>query len=211
MDSHTSSAVAGRPRYAATPLPPYSYVPGHTPHPVSDPAGHCYGRPETSAPALDPADWCESDAYCFGVDLFNHGYYWEAHEAWEGLWLTAGRRGPVGDWLKALIKLAAAAVKAREGNPRGVERHARRAMELVDLAVAQLPDSKGSDPDQPNHYCGLSVALVEAIARGLACEAAMRFRDPQPELVLESWLPLDESSHHAPRDEPRLQDPSRGA
>lgn len=191
MDSSSSPAVVDRPRYTTEPLPPYSYVPGHTPHPVSDPRGHRYGVPEAAAPALIPAAWHDSTVYRYGVDLFNHGYYWEAHEAWESLWHTAGRRGPIGDWLKALIKLAAAAVKAREGNPRGVERHARRAMELVDLAVTQLPDGVGSDPDQPNHYCGLSIALVEAIGRRLTCEATARYTEPQPGLVLESWLPLD--------------------
>ncbi|TGQ49534.1 DUF309 domain-containing protein, partial [Mesorhizobium sp. M1C.F.Ca.ET.210.01.1.1] len=25
----------------------------------------------------------------WGIDLFNHGYYWEAHEAWEPLWHAA--------------------------------------------------------------------------------------------------------------------------
>ena len=191
MDPHAPPALVDRPRYTTKALPPYSYVPGHTPHPVSDPMGHRYGQPEEVAPPLDPADWGDSMAYRYGVDLFNHGYYWEAHEAWESLWHRAGRRGPIGDWLKALIKLAAAAVKAREGNPHGVERHARRAMELVDLAVAQLPDGAASNPEQPNHYCGLSVALVEAIARGLACEAKTRFTEPRPKLVLETWLPLD--------------------
>ncbi|MER9007639.1 DUF309 domain-containing protein [Mesorhizobium sp. M0862] len=27
----------------------------------------------------------------WGIDLFNHGYYWEAHEAWEPLWQTANQ------------------------------------------------------------------------------------------------------------------------
>jgi uncharacterized protein len=30
-----------------------------------------------------------SDAFGWGLDVFNHGYYWEAHEAWEGLWQVA--------------------------------------------------------------------------------------------------------------------------
>ena len=51
------------------------------------------------------------------ADLLNHGFYWEAHEAWETLWHAAGRKGEIADFLKGLIKLAAAAVKAREGNP----------------------------------------------------------------------------------------------
>jgi len=32
----------------------------------------------------------EHDAFERGVDLFNQSRYFEAHEAWEGIWLTAG-------------------------------------------------------------------------------------------------------------------------
>jgi uncharacterized protein len=64
------------------------------------------------------------------VQLFNAGYYWEAHEVWEGLWHAHGRRGATADLLRALIKLAAAGVKVREGQEHGVRIHARRAAEL---------------------------------------------------------------------------------
>src|SRR6516165_5519584 len=116
-----------RPRFAPDdPLPPYTFVPGRTPHPVSDPAGHSFGaKPERPA-APDPARWRECRAYLRGLDLFNHGYYWEAHEAWEGLWLAAGRAGTTADFLKGLIKLAAAGVKSREGRPAGAVSRARR-------------------------------------------------------------------------------------
>jgi hypothetical protein len=112
------------------PLPPYSYVPGRFPHPVSDPAGHRFGKPVEKPPPLDPDYWEESRAYLYGIDLFNHGYYWEAHEAWEGLWHACGRLGPAADFLKGLIKLAAAGVKVREGKPHGVVSHSARAQEL---------------------------------------------------------------------------------
>ena len=62
--------------------------------------------------------------------MFNHGFYWEAHEAWEALWHAAGRRGATADFLKGLIKLAAAGVKAREGRAAGVRQHSQRAGEL---------------------------------------------------------------------------------
>jgi uncharacterized protein len=65
-----------------------------------------------------------------GVALFNAGYYWEAHEVWEGLWHAYGRRGVLADVVKALIKVAAAGVKVREGQEHGVRTHAGRAAEL---------------------------------------------------------------------------------
>ncbi|MCA8997366.1 MAG: DUF309 domain-containing protein, partial [Planctomycetaceae bacterium] len=56
---------------------------------------------------------------------------WEAHEAWEHVWIALGRFGDAADHIKGLIKLAAAGVKCLEGNTRGATRHANRALELL--------------------------------------------------------------------------------
>jgi uncharacterized protein len=120
------------------PLPPYSFVPGRFPHPVRDPQGHSFGAAPPPAELLDRDRWQTCRAYLYGVDLFNHGYYWEAHEAWEGLWRACGRTSPTSWFLKGLIKLAAAGVKAREENPRGMQRHARRAAELFRQTAREL-------------------------------------------------------------------------
>jgi predicted metal-dependent hydrolase len=66
-------------------------------------------------------------AFAHGIALFNAGFYWEAHEVWEGLWHAEGRTGPLAALLKGLIKLAAAGVKVRQHQPHGVVTHARRA------------------------------------------------------------------------------------
>jgi hypothetical protein len=109
-------------------LPPYSFVGGGPyPHPRRDSGGHSHGEPEPDPDPLDPGAWRDSEAYLRGIDLFNNGYYWEAHEQWEALWHASGRRGPVAEFAKGLIKLTAAGVKARQGRVRGVRRHASRA------------------------------------------------------------------------------------
>lgn len=112
------------------PFPPYSFVPGRFPHPVSDPAGHCFGVATQPAPPLDSDRWAANRRYLYGIDLFNAGYYWEAHEAWESLWHACGRTGRTADFLKGLIKLAAAGVKVRENRLRGAVSHARTAADL---------------------------------------------------------------------------------
>jgi hypothetical protein len=181
----SSGGVPDRPHYGQLPLPPYSYVPGHAPHPVSDPRGHMHGHVAERPAPLDSSDWQSSQAYLEGVDLFNHGFYWEAHEAWESLWHAAGRSGPTGTWLKGLIKLAAAGVKAREGNPVGVERHARRSLELMRVLRISLPATAMS-------YCGMQLARVEKNATELS-ERAATFDSPQPKLLLPSTLTLGDS------------------
>jgi uncharacterized protein len=146
-----------RPRFVPdAPLPPYSYVPGRFPHPLSDPAGHMFGKPPAPPPAPDPDCWQESRAYLYGVDLFNFGYYWEAHEVWEGLWRACGRTGPTADFFRGLIKLAAAGVKVRQGVPAGVASHAVRAA----AALQRLTS---------DHYFGLR--LSDLLAYSLAVEA----------------------------------------
>ena len=72
-----------------------------------------------------------AQTYSFGVYLFNHGYYWEAHEAWEGLWQVADRDGTLRTLLKGLILLSAAGVKIRERKNAAAARHAMRAAALL--------------------------------------------------------------------------------
>lgn len=116
-------------------LPPYAYVPGHRPHPTRHPAGHSYGRPHAEATALDPAAWWTCTPYVEGLVLFDHGYYWEAHEAWEGPWVASGRRGAVAELLRGLIALAAAGVKIRQGRGQAAARLGLRAQQRFERAL----------------------------------------------------------------------------
>lgn len=127
------------------PMPPYAYVPGGPwPHPNRSPGAEPIGR----ADPIAGDDWAGSPLYRCGVRLFNAGYYWEAHEAWEAVWHAQGRRGPAADLLRALIKLAAAGVKVRERQPRGVATHARRASVLLRSLRADGPRRLGLDLDE---------------------------------------------------------------
>lgn len=148
-------------------FPPYPYVPGQTPHPTRDPAGHSYGVEETPA-APDPGRWRDSGAYLYGIDLFNHGYYWEAHEAWEALWHACGRTGRTAAFLQGLIALAAAGFKAREGIEAGVRRHGERAAGFfVDVAA----DDRQAGSLGPT-YMGLDLGDLVGHARAMADRAS---------------------------------------
>src|SRR5262245_41358414 len=115
------------------PLPPYTYVPGRTPHPVSSPEGHMRGHAPLDVG--DPARWWNGEAFRTGLTLFNHGYYWEAHEAWEAVWKALPRNGTDSLFVKGLIKLAAGGVKCMEGNVAGAQRHFRRSVELINAGA----------------------------------------------------------------------------
>ncbi|ANT54292.1 hypothetical protein A6B35_29950 (plasmid) [Mesorhizobium amorphae CCNWGS0123] len=79
-----------------------------------------------------------SNVFRWGIDLFNHGYYWEAHEAWEPLWHAAKCSAQHRLFFKGLILLAAAGVKIREGKRVAAARHATRAAALF-RQVGLLP------------------------------------------------------------------------
>jgi len=108
----------------------YTFVPGEQPHPCNDGEGHSYGTPESNPEPLNQGAWRESEEYLYGIDLFNFGYYWEAHEVWEGLWHAASHTGVMAGFLKGLIKLAAAGVKIRQQNTHGIRKHATDAREF---------------------------------------------------------------------------------
>jgi uncharacterized protein len=109
-------------------LPPYTYVPGGPwPHPTASPKGHSWGLENTPVSPIMTDRWESSRPYLRGIELFNAGYYWEAHESWEALWHAHGRRGATAGVLQGLIKLAAAGVKIRERRPGGVCTLASRA------------------------------------------------------------------------------------
>jgi hypothetical protein len=153
------------PRYIPElPFPSYSYVPGEGPHPTRDPEGHSYEE-ETEdialVPAPDPDDWQKSKLYLFGIDLFNHGYYWETHEAWEDLWHATGRQGKTGNFLKAIIHLAAAGIKAKQGQTNGMHKHAQRASMLLNELRLKLPEEN-------RHYMGLNLDDLVRWSEGVA-------------------------------------------
>lgn len=141
-------------------FPPYSYVPGlGRPHPVSSPLGHSHQVTRPPAEPIREGDWIASREFNRGIGLFNAGFYWEAHEEWERLWHAHGRSGPIADLLKALIKLAAAGVKVRQGQPAGVVVHARRAADLFQAIQNQT---------QEQMLLGLNLARFAQLARSIA-------------------------------------------
>ena len=81
-----------------------------------------YGRTESPPKTFEPDDWQRNELYLYGVDLFNHGYWWEAHAEWEMLWQATERRDDAGWFLQGLIQVAAALVQLRAGRVEGARK-----------------------------------------------------------------------------------------
>lgn len=157
------------PRYSQEPFPAYRYLPFQpgTPHPTRDPQGHSYGAEEEYLAGFSAADWQSCQPYLYGIDLFNHGYWWEAHEALESVWLAAGQETETGQFVQGLIQLAAAQLKRFMGEERG-------ARLLTESGVEKLSFAAGL-------YLGIEVvALIAAVE---ACLRENRGEFPQIRLT----------------------------
>lgn len=80
---------------------------------------------------LNPAQWHGCTQYLYGIDLHNHGYWWEAHEEWESLWRGAPEGSDHARLLRALIQSCAMWLKLESGERDGVQRLLGRARPLV--------------------------------------------------------------------------------
>lgn len=114
-------------RYTEKEFPPYHFIPGKNPHPEKEGG---YLRGTTIDPdGFNQDNYQSNETYLFGIDLFNHEYYWEAHVYWEVLWNHVGRKNSHGYFLQALIKLGAAGVKHKLNQEEAASGHLQRALE----------------------------------------------------------------------------------
>ncbi len=125
-DAFESLVTQAPARYTAFALPAYRFVPGVQPHPTADPRGHSYERaPRFPATAVDGRRWWDSPGYLYGCDLYNRGFWWEAHESWEAIWHLAARASPERAALQGLIQLANCHLKLYMGRLNAVARLTR--------------------------------------------------------------------------------------
>lgn len=169
------------PRLTSIPLPVARFVPG------AQTSGPRPGHAAAHSPgwAAAPSRWRESLDYLYGVDLFNDGFFWEAHESLETVWKQLGggchggesgaetaevaaARGVV----RGVIQVSAAAVKREIGNRVGVER-------LLERAAANF-DVRGVDGPGSGLIMGLAVNAWWPEARG-----ALRCGQVPPPIVLD--------------------------
>lgn len=79
-------------------------------------------------------DHDEAKLFHEGVELFNEGEYFDAHEVWEDIWHMAS--GPRKLFYQGLIQVSVTLEHVRRGNPRGV----RSVYESALAKFVGLPD-----------------------------------------------------------------------
>lgn len=140
-DSLHSAPKPVFPRYSTAAFPPYRFVPGQHPHPTADPRGHSYtpaGRSHSHPAPLRPDRWMDCPDLLYGIDLYNHGYWWEAHEAWEGLWRLTDKSGTPGRCLQGWIQVSACHLKILLNHRAGAERLAHSSLDHLGFVAERL-------------------------------------------------------------------------
>tara|TARA_R110002096_G_scaffold433887_4_gene653885 strand:+ start:25424 stop:25933 length:510 start_codon:yes stop_codon:yes gene_type:complete len=129
-------------------LPEHAYQPGIDSASVRPPEREYDDGWNAEASTL-----CNSLGFRFGVDLFNNQFYWEAHEAWERLWLRARPESAARHVLQGLIQSAAAMLKAQGGQWHSFERLLPKASKK--FTKAELSEDRGQLGWAPSPFLAL--------------------------------------------------------
>lgn len=111
--------------------PTHAYVPGQT-------ARHAEGFLDairaTVRGGMTPDDLAESAAFRHGLFYLETGFFWEAHEALEPVWMALPDESAERRFVQALIQTANALLKDRMNRPRAVRRICMIARDLLPAA-----------------------------------------------------------------------------
>src|SRR5262245_53474801 len=79
-------------------------------------------------------NWKVPDLLQFGINYFNEGRYFEAHEAWEDLWRQT--RGPLRLFYQGLVQAAVGCHHHTQGNVTGAQAQLKKSLTKLE----QYPD-----------------------------------------------------------------------
>jgi hypothetical protein len=101
-------------------------------------------------PAVAGANWREVPPYLAGLDLYAAGFFWEAHEVWEPVWMACAPASPERSLVAGLIQLTNACLKLRMARPRAT-------MRLLDAVLGHLAAARATGD---THLMGLDLAIL---------------------------------------------------
>lgn len=104
---------------ARFPDPPHAHIPGETPR-------HPDGTFDALCQTVSPEQPCgavfASPAWRAGLQFYETGYFWEAHELWEAVWMALPQGSQEKRFVQGMIQLANACLKLRMQRPGAVLR-----------------------------------------------------------------------------------------
>lgn len=99
--------------------PSYAYIPGQTPRHPEDAFDAIR---DTAQAGMTPVDLAACDAFQTGLSYIETGFYWEAHEVLEPVWMVLENPSDDRQFVQALIQIANASLKLEMGRPKAALR-----------------------------------------------------------------------------------------
>lgn len=130
--------------------PLHAYVPGRTERPAE---GAYDAVRDTAQPGMTEDQLGRSQAFQAGLAFLERGYFWEAHEVLEPVWLAAAPNSAARTFVQGLIQLANAELKVKMERPQAVRR-------LATIAAGHLAEAARTS----DVHLGIEVAGFEARA-----------------------------------------------
>ena len=156
-------------RYTDRPFPPYRHLPFQNAHPFLDEYGHSFGEKLSPPDSFTLDNWQHCSDYLYCIDLFNYGFWWEAHERLKHLCIAAGRESEMGQFIQGLIQVSAAVLKHFMQEEQGAET-------LAKLGLGNLQKPTGI-------YLGIDIAAFVAQVKEFLQSGEAKY--PQIQLLLQ--------------------------
>jgi len=112
----------------AADMPSHAYIPGKT---ARHPEDAFDDLRNTARPGMTVSQLSQSAAFQAGLAFIAQGYFWEAHEVLEPVWMACPQNSQERALVQGLIQLANAELKAVMGRPNATRR-------LCDVAFTHL-------------------------------------------------------------------------
>ena len=118
----------------ASGFPTYAHIPGSNPRHREDLFDEICA---SVTPDMTTLDLSKTKAWQSGLDLYRHGYFWEAHEVLEAVWMQCPKNSVERYFVQAIIQIANARLKLIMKRPRAAKRLFEKASELFREASLQ--------------------------------------------------------------------------
>lgn len=123
--------------------PTHAYVPGQN---ERHPEGAFDLIRDTVRPGMTVEELANSAAFQHGLRYLEAGYFWEAHEVLEPVWMALSNDSAERSFVQGLIQLANGRLKLRMNRPKASHRLAAMARDLIDaVSTPQVMGLKTAD------------------------------------------------------------------
>ena len=125
--------ISNKLRYINLPFPNHKYIPGKSIHPTKGKNGFHIPNIAKDLSEFNTETWHNSQKYLYAIDLFNFGYWWEAHEVLEDLWIQTGKTTSLAKFIQGLIQISAALLKDFQSKSQAAEKLAAKGLAKLRL------------------------------------------------------------------------------